>query len=67
VNGKKFIAVFQKLYDNGFIDEITKIHSTNWPEVHKFTEALMWHRWIMIELEKKMLEMDSTVTLPYWQ
>jgi tyrosinase len=64
---KKFIAVFQKLYDNGFIDEITKIHSTNWPNVHKFTEALIWHRWILNVLEKKMLEIDPTVTLPYWQ
>jgi tyrosinase len=64
---KKFIAVFQKLYDNGYIDEITKIHSTNWPAVHKFTDALVWHRWIMNELEKKMREIDPTVTLPYWQ
>jgi tyrosinase len=64
---KKFIAVFQKLYDNGFIDEITKIHSTNWPAVHKFTDAVIWHRWIMTELEKKMREIDPTVTLPYWQ
>jgi tyrosinase len=64
---KKFIAVFQKLYDNGFIDEITKIHSTNWPAVHKFTDAVIWHRWILNELEKKMREIDPTVTLPYWQ
>jgi tyrosinase len=63
----KFIAVFKKLYDNGFIDEITKIHSTYWPAAHKFSEALVWHRWIMNELEKKMLEIDPTVTLPYWQ
>ncbi len=64
---KKFIAVFQKLYDNGFIDEITKIHSTNWPAVHKFAEGVIWHRWIMNEFEKKMREIDPTVTLPYWQ
>jgi tyrosinase len=64
---KKFIDVFKKLYDTGVIDEFTKIHSTNWPGAHKFTEGIIWHRWITNELEKKMLEIDPTVTLPYWQ
>jgi tyrosinase len=64
---EKFIAVFHELYDSGFIDEITEIHSTHWPNVHKFTEAVIWHRWILNVLEKKMLEIDPTVTLPYWQ
>jgi hypothetical protein len=64
---KNFVDVFKKLYDTGDIDEFTKIHSTNWPTVHKLTEGVIWRRWITNELEKKMLKIDPTVTLPYWQ
>jgi hypothetical protein len=42
-----FVDVFKQLYAKGIVDEFTKIHSENWPAVHKFDEGITWHLWFI--------------------
>jgi hypothetical protein len=64
---ENFVYVIKKLYSNGVIDRFTKIHNTYWPAAHKFGEGLNWHRWFINELEKEMLKINPSVTMPYWE
>jgi hypothetical protein len=63
---KSFIKVFKQLYFDGTIDEFTAIHVRYWAGMHKFVEIGISHRWLMSELEKRMMAIDPKVTLPYW-
>jgi hypothetical protein len=63
---KSFIKVFKQLYSDGTIDEFVAIHVRYWAGTHKFSEGTIWHRWLMNELEKRMMALDPNVTLPYW-
>ncbi len=63
----KFIAVFKELYSRGIIDKFTQIHDKHWPSVHKFGEGIIWHRMFSNEMEKEILKIDSSVTMPYWE
>jgi hypothetical protein len=44
----------------------TKIHDSYWAATHKFVEDISWHRWLMNEMEKEMMKINPSVTLPYW-
>jgi hypothetical protein len=60
------IEVFKELFRNGVMDRLTWIHSHYWPATHKFAEAMIWHRWLLNELEKEMRKIKPDITLPYW-
>jgi len=60
------IEVFKQLYRNGVMDRLTWIHSRYWPGTHKFAEAMIWHRWLLNEIEKEMRKIKPDITLPYW-
>ncbi len=62
----ELIDVFRKLYRYGVMDTFSLIHATYCPSVHKFSEAIPWHRWHINELEKEMRKINPRVTMPYW-
>jgi hypothetical protein len=48
------------------MDRLSWIHSHYWPAAHQFVEALVWHRWLLNELEKQMRKIKPDIALPYW-
>ncbi|XP_054161634.1 uncharacterized protein LOC128959653 [Oppia nitens] len=66
VEVQKLIEMFKRLYATGFMDYMTAFHLKSWPQVHKYGEGLPWHRWFINEMEKEMMRLDPSVTLPYW-
>jgi tyrosinase len=60
------INVFKELYRNGVMDRFSSIHARYWPQTHKPSETIIWHRWFLNEFEKEMRKIDPQITLPYW-
>jgi hypothetical protein len=62
-----FVDVFKQLNAKGIVDKFTKIHSENWPAVHKFEEGLAWHTWFINKFEQEMHKINPNVNMPYWE
>ena len=60
------IHVFKQLYANGVMDMYSLVHGSYWSSIHKFSEAVPWHRWHINEFEKEMRKINPKITLPYW-
>ncbi|CAG2175935.1 unnamed protein product, partial [Oppiella nova] len=61
------IHVFKQLYANGVMDMYSLVHGSYWSSIHKFSEAVPWHRWHINEFEKEMRKINPKITLPYWE
>jgi hypothetical protein len=60
------IAVWQQLYTNGVVANLTDIYVRYWQAWHASGEIIPAHRWLAYELESYMQQIDPTVSLPYW-
>ncbi|CAG2108021.1 unnamed protein product [Medioppia subpectinata] len=61
------IDVFKELYANGVMDLYSLVHGSYWPSIHKFSEAVPWHRWHINQFEREMRKINPKITLPYWE
>src|ERR1700733_3831016 len=61
-----FIGAVRQLYANGVMAELADIHYGYWPAGHKTGDVAPFHRKINLELEKRLMAMDPSITLPYW-
>jgi tyrosinase len=66
----RFVAAFATLNDRGtgrFAD-FRKMHtSIASPEAHSAPGFLPWHRAYLLDLERELQAIDSSVALPYWR
>ena len=62
----ELISVFKALYANGVFDLFSLVHGSYWPAIHKFAEAVPWHRLHINRFEKEMRKINPNITLPYW-
>ncbi|CAG2113172.1 unnamed protein product, partial [Medioppia subpectinata] len=61
-----FIRAVRRLYLNGVMDRLADIHYGYWPAGHKTADFVPFHRQLGNELEKELMKIDPSVTLPYW-
>ena len=59
--------MWKRLYETGVVQRLTDFHYKYWPAWHKTTEFVTSHRWMEIQLEKAMREIDPNIALPYWE
>ncbi|MXX86185.1 MAG: tyrosinase family protein [Acidobacteria bacterium] len=60
------IRAFNALWDNGTITEYVDLHRSSFTQIHWGPAFLPWHRFFLREFEKKLQEIDNSITLPYW-
>jgi tyrosinase len=66
----RFVAAFAQLNDKGlgrFVD-FREMHTNGGsPEAHGAPGFLPWHRSYLLDLERELQAIDSSVALPYWR
>lgn len=71
---RSFVNALLELKRSGGYDEFVRIHNefiirdTDFGDRfgHRAPSFLPWHRWFLILFERRLQELDSSVTLPYW-
>ena len=63
----RFLNAIVTLNNNGGYLELQNMHiSSNSREIHFRSCFLPWHRGFLLDLERRLQEIDSSVTIPYW-
>ncbi|KAI9297837.1 Di-copper centre-containing protein, partial [Neoconidiobolus thromboides FSU 785] len=62
----KFINATLQLKQKGVLDEYSKIHLDHTEVAHNVGGFLPWHRYFLKQLELQLIQIDPSITLPYW-
>ncbi len=66
----RLIAAFAQLNNQGagrFVDFRNMHTNASSPQAHGFPAFLPWHRIYLLDLERELQAIDSSVALPYWR
>jgi tyrosinase len=66
----RFVAAFAKLNDQGLgrFQDFRNVHTDiTAPQAHGAPGFLPWHRAYLLDLERELQAIDSSVALPYWR
>ncbi|EOR93425.1 Tyrosinase [Arcticibacter svalbardensis MN12-7] len=64
----KFLSAIVILNQQGKYIDFQNMHTSGAdPEIHKRSSFLVWHRAYLLDFERKLQEIDPSVTIPYWK
>ncbi|KAJ1675362.1 hypothetical protein EV182_001422 [Spiromyces aspiralis] len=63
---ERYIYAVKKVYDEGWLDNLTENHFTSGANVHGVPVFFPWHRQFIWDYENLLRKVDSEITLPYW-
>ncbi|ALI97726.1 tyrosinase family protein [Rufibacter tibetensis] len=64
----RYLAAIVRLTQLGRYVDFQNMHTAQAdPEIHRRSSFLVWHRAYLLDFERKLQEIDPSVTLPYWR
>jgi tyrosinase len=63
----RFVQALFELKSNGTIDQFAQIHASHFDHgIHRSSHFLPWHREMILRFERRLQQIDSRITIPYW-
>jgi tyrosinase len=63
----RFVNALFQLKQNGTIDQFAEMHRQHFfMNIHASSHFLPWHREMLLRFERRLQQIDSRITIPYW-